>query len=106
LVGHLGVLDEHGNPRGGFASHVGDGMFAIGYGIPPNGPLRAIRLNATPLAAEVAVYLKRIGPSVRAPLSCAPADLVARGQQFRTLDDGVPLAMRPEMAHVKSKGRQ
>ncbi|MGH3577758.1 MAG: hypothetical protein ACRDU0_09390, partial [Mycobacterium sp.] len=57
LVGHLGVLDEHGNPRGGFASHLGDGMFAIGYGIPPNGPLRAIRLAATPLAREIAAYL-------------------------------------------------
>ena len=57
LVGHLGILDEHGNPRGGFASHVGDGMFAIGYGIPPNGPLRAIRRSATPLAREVAAYL-------------------------------------------------
>ena len=63
LVGHLDVLDEHGNPRGGFASHVGDGMFAIAYGIPPNGPLRAIRVNATPLAREVAAYLKRIGPA-------------------------------------------
>jgi cation diffusion facilitator CzcD-associated flavoprotein CzcO len=60
LVGHLGVLDEHGNPHGGFASHVGDGMFAIGYGIPPNGPLRAIRIRATPLAREVAAYLKRV----------------------------------------------
>jgi putative flavoprotein involved in K+ transport len=57
LVGHLGVLDEHGYPHGGFASHLGDGMFAIGYGIPPNGPLRAIRLAATPLAGEVAAYL-------------------------------------------------
>ena len=57
LVGHLGVLDERGKPRGGFASHIGDGMFAIGYGIPPNGPLRAIRLNATPLAREIAAYL-------------------------------------------------
>src|SRR5689334_6236775 len=59
LVGHLGVLDERGNPRGGFACHVGEGMFAIGYGIPPNGPLRAIRLAATPLAAKVAAYLRR-----------------------------------------------
>jgi len=106
LVGHLGILDEHGNPRGGFASHIDDGMFAIGYGIPPNGPLRAIRLNATPLAREVAVYLKRIGPSVRAPLRCAPADLVARGHQFRTFDDGVSLAMHAETAHAKSKGMQ
>jgi putative flavoprotein involved in K+ transport len=59
LVGHLGVLDENGDPRGGFASHLGDGMFAIGYGIPPNGPLRAIRLAATPLADQVAAYLAR-----------------------------------------------
>jgi cation diffusion facilitator CzcD-associated flavoprotein CzcO len=57
LVGHLGVLDDDGRPRGGFASHLGDGMFAIGYGIPPNGPLRAIRRAATPLAGEIAAYL-------------------------------------------------
>jgi putative flavoprotein involved in K+ transport len=68
LVGHLGVLDEHGNPRGGFASNVGDGMFAIGYGIPPNGPLRAIRINATALAREVAFYLKGIR---QAEMACA-----------------------------------
>lgn len=88
LVGHLGVLDEHGNPRGGFASHVGDGMFAIGYGIPPNGPLRAIRINATPLAREVAGYLERIGP----------------WRQLRALDDDVCLAVPAGMARVKSKG--
>jgi putative flavoprotein involved in K+ transport len=57
MVGHLGVLDEHGDPGGGFASHLGNGMFAIGYGIPPNGPLRAIRLHATPLARQIAHYL-------------------------------------------------
>jgi putative flavoprotein involved in K+ transport len=57
LVGHLGVLDEHGSPRGGFSCDLGDGMFAIGHGIPPNGPLRAIRLAATPLAATIADYL-------------------------------------------------
>jgi putative flavoprotein involved in K+ transport len=57
LVGHLGVLDEHGNPPGGFLSDMGDGMFAIGYGIPPSGPLRAIRLAATPLAGQIADYL-------------------------------------------------
>jgi cation diffusion facilitator CzcD-associated flavoprotein CzcO len=71
LVGHLGVLDEHGNPQGGFASHVGDGMFAIGYGIPPNGPLRAIRIRATPLAREVADYLKRTGAAVPQVLMAA-----------------------------------
>jgi putative flavoprotein involved in K+ transport len=106
LVGHLGVLDEHGNPRGGFASHVGDGMFAIGYGIPPSGPLRAIRVNATPLARDVAVYLERIDPSVRAPLGCTPTDLVARRQRRRTFDSGVSLAMHAETARAKNKGVQ
>ncbi|WP_081287781.1 flavin-containing monooxygenase [Mycobacterium asiaticum] len=84
LVGHLGVLDEHGNPKGGFAAHVGDGLFAIGYGIPPNGPLRAIRINATPLAREVATYLSQIGPSVRPPHGRPTADSpapTARGMQ-------------------------
>jgi putative flavoprotein involved in K+ transport len=57
MVGHLGVLDKRGNPRGGFSSHIGGGLFAIGYGIPPNGPLRAIRLHATPLARAIAKYL-------------------------------------------------
>jgi hypothetical protein len=32
-------------------------MFAIGYGIPPNGPLRAIRRAASPLAGQIAAYL-------------------------------------------------
>jgi putative flavoprotein involved in K+ transport len=69
LVGHLGVLDEQGKPRGGFASHVGHGMFAIGYGIPPNGPLRAIRLAATPLAREIATYLASTSATPVHPLS-------------------------------------
>ena len=72
LVGHLGVLDEHGDPHGGFASDLGDGMFAIGYGIPPNGPLRAIRLAATPLAGQVAAYLAAEAGSIdRAERSAA-----------------------------------
>ena len=85
LVGHLGVLDEHGNPPGGFASHVGDGIFAIGYGIPPNGPLRAIRLNATPLAREIAVYLKRMVHPPRPRY----AGLVAPRRHFRVFDGGL-----------------
>jgi putative flavoprotein involved in K+ transport len=83
LVGHLGVLDGHGHPRGGFASHLGDGMFAIGYGIPPNGPLRAIRMHSTPLAADVASYLTRIGSSTREPGADVPVALVASGQKTR-----------------------
>lgn len=57
LVGHLGVLDKHANPHGGFSCDLGDGMFTIGYGIPPSSPLRAIRLAATPLAAQIADFL-------------------------------------------------
>ena len=90
LVGHLGVLDAHGNPRGGFASHVGEGMFAIGYGIPPNGPLRAIRVNATPLAREVAGYLKRIGSI----------------QQCRTVDGGISLPVPAVTARAEIMGAQ
>jgi putative flavoprotein involved in K+ transport len=89
LVGHLGVLDEHGNPRGGFACHAGNGMFAIGYGIPPNGPLRAIRIHATPLAAEVALYLDRTG----------------QAQQCQTFDGAFP-EIQSEMAPAKSMGAQ
>jgi putative flavoprotein involved in K+ transport len=74
LVGHLDVLDECGKPRGGFASHIGDGMFAIGYGIPPNGPLRAIRLHATPLAREIAAYLARPSAATADPLTVPVAD--------------------------------
>ena len=67
LVGHLGVLDEHGNPRGGFASHVGDGMFAIGYGIPPNGPLRAIRAQRDAIGPGSRGLPKRTGPDAAVP---------------------------------------
>ena len=94
LVGHLGVLDEHGNPRGGFASHVGDGMFAIGYGIPPNGPLRAIRLNATPLARR-SRGLPKADWSIRAGATSSVETL-----------HGVSLAMHAETARAKSKGIQ
>jgi putative flavoprotein involved in K+ transport len=74
LVGHLGILDEHGNPRGGFASHIGEGMFAIGYGIPPNGPLRAIRLNAGPVARKIARYLATTPVDRGTPLMVPAAD--------------------------------
>lgn len=74
LVGHLGVLDARGKPPGGFASHLGDGMFAIGYGIPPNGPLRAIRRAAPPLARAVADHLAtpRAGTGLQTEKNAAP----------------------------------
>jgi hypothetical protein len=48
-------------------------MFAIGYGIPPNGPLRAIRLAATPLARDVAAYLATTSCTTR-PLTVPVVD--------------------------------
>jgi putative flavoprotein involved in K+ transport len=83
LVGHLGVLDENGKPRGGFASHVGDGMFAIGYGIPPSGPLRAIRLAATPLAHEVATYLATASSTTADPLTITADAQPAKSPQYK-----------------------
>jgi cation diffusion facilitator CzcD-associated flavoprotein CzcO len=74
LVGHLGVLDQRGNPRGGFASHVGEGLFAIGYGIPPRGPLRAIRLHAAPLAHKIAHYLATAPRPIVDPRTVAATD--------------------------------
>ena len=81
LVGTLGVLDENGKLRGGFASHVGNGMFAIGYGIPPNGPLRAIRRAASPLAREIAAYL-RANPRNAAVSSATPAERKLLSSRF------------------------
>jgi cation diffusion facilitator CzcD-associated flavoprotein CzcO len=67
LVGHLGVLDERGKPRGGYASSLGHGLFAIGYGLPDSGPLRGIRLSATPLAREIAADLAAASPATAEP---------------------------------------
>ena len=62
LIGPLGVLDEKGKLPGGFASHVGNGIFAIRYGIPPNGPPRAIRRATHPASAgKIATYLRATG---------------------------------------------
>ena len=58
MLGHLGVLNQRGKPRGGFSSHLGEGMFALGYGVPAAIPLRKIRRHATPLAREVANHLR------------------------------------------------
>jgi hypothetical protein len=43
-------------------------MFAIGYGIPPNGPLRAIRLAANPLARDIAAHLATTSPTTDSPV--------------------------------------
>jgi putative flavoprotein involved in K+ transport len=83
LVGHLGVLDENGKPRGGFASHIGDGMFAIGYGIPPNAPLRAIRLASTPLAREIAAYLATTSSTTASPVAITADSQPAKSPRYK-----------------------
>ncbi|WP_458318932.1 flavin-containing monooxygenase [Mycolicibacterium brisbanense] len=87
LVGHLGILDERGNPRGGFAGHVGDGLFTIGYGIPPNSPLRSIRRHATRLARDIAHYLTERSARVQAPQSFSTTE-VARVRGRRAAEQG------------------
>lgn len=87
LVGHLGILDERGNPRGGFAGHVGDGLFTIGYGIPPNSPLRSIRRHATRLARDIAHYLTEHSARVQAPQSFSTTE-VARVRSRRAAEQG------------------
>jgi putative flavoprotein involved in K+ transport len=87
LVGHLGVLDDRGNPRGGFAGHVGDGMFAIGYGVPPGGPLRAIRRQAKRLAREIAHHLATVSAQSVAPQAVSDVGR-KRAQCTRTAERG------------------
>jgi putative flavoprotein involved in K+ transport len=81
LIGSLGVLDEKGKLAGGFASDVGNGIFAIGYGIPPNGPLRAIRRASTPLARKIATYLRAAGRDA-AVSSATPAERKPLNSRF------------------------
>jgi hypothetical protein len=49
-------------------------MFAIGYGIPPNGPLRAIRLAATSLARRIAAHLAITPTTTTEPLTVPVGD--------------------------------
>jgi putative flavoprotein involved in K+ transport len=56
LVGHLGAVDEDGNPR---ASAV-RGLFFIGYRVPLSGPLAQYRCDAPRLARAVASELHPI----------------------------------------------
>jgi putative flavoprotein involved in K+ transport len=81
LIGSLGVLDEKGKLAGGFASHVGNGIFALGYGIPPNGPLRAIRRATPPLARNIATYLRATGSDAHVS-SAAPAERKPLSSRF------------------------
>jgi putative flavoprotein involved in K+ transport len=56
LVGHLGVLDEHGLPRGhGDAQAPGaPGLHFVGFSNPPTGNLREMSIDARRIARRVA----------------------------------------------------
>ncbi len=56
LVGHLGVLDEHGLPRGrGAAPAPGaPGLHFVGFSNPPTGNLREMSIDARRIAKKVA----------------------------------------------------
>jgi putative flavoprotein involved in K+ transport len=56
LVGHLGVLDEHGLPRGhGEAPAPGaPGLLFVGFSNPPTGNLREMSIDARHIARRVA----------------------------------------------------
>jgi hypothetical protein len=58
LVGHLGVLDERGHPRNNGLPSAAAGLWFTGYEEPLIGPLRSFRLQASPLAVDVARYLE------------------------------------------------
>jgi hypothetical protein len=51
------IVDAHEEPRGLNETPAADGLWFAGYGEPPEGPLRCIRLHAEPVAAAVAVHL-------------------------------------------------
>jgi putative flavoprotein involved in K+ transport len=56
LVGHLGVLDERGEPKflGGETPPDSPGLYFVGYRVRLSGPLRHIRLDAKRMARAVA----------------------------------------------------
>jgi putative flavoprotein involved in K+ transport len=56
LVGHLGVLDERGEPKflGGETPPDSPGLYFVGYRVRLNGPLRNIRIDARRMARAVA----------------------------------------------------
>jgi putative flavoprotein involved in K+ transport len=56
LLGHLGVLDDHGLPRahGAEALHGAPGLHFVGFSNPPTGNLREMAIDARRLARVVA----------------------------------------------------
>jgi hypothetical protein len=54
LVGHLGVLDPDGRPRGPAARPALPGLWLLGFVHPISGNLRELRLDAERIAAAIA----------------------------------------------------
>nr|WP_307789449.1 NAD(P)/FAD-dependent oxidoreductase [Mycolicibacterium baixiangningiae] len=57
LVGHLGVLDEEGAPVVNGLPSAAPGLWFAGYDEPLIGPLQSFRLQAGPVAEDVAGFL-------------------------------------------------
>ncbi|PEG34192.1 pyridine nucleotide-disulfide oxidoreductase [Mycolicibacterium agri] len=57
IVGHLGVLDEAGKPAANGLPSAAPGLWFAGYDEPLIGPMQSFRLQASPIATDVAGYL-------------------------------------------------
>lgn len=57
LVGHHGVLDEAGRPEVNGLPCAAPGLWFAGYDEPLIGPLRSFRLQASPIARDIASHL-------------------------------------------------
>lgn len=57
LVGHHGVLDEAGRPKVNGLPCAAPGLWFAGYDEPLIGPLRSFRLEASPIARDIASHL-------------------------------------------------
>ncbi|MFC7674588.1 flavin-containing monooxygenase [Mycolicibacterium sp. GCM10028919] len=60
MVGHLGVLDADGRPVSNGLPSAATGLWLAGYDEPLIGPLKSFRLDASPLAADVARYVASV----------------------------------------------
>ncbi|WP_082682845.1 NAD(P)/FAD-dependent oxidoreductase [Mycobacterium sp. GA-1285] len=58
LVGHHGVLDDAGRPKANGLPRAAPGLWFAGYDEPLIGPLRSFRLQASPIARDIAAYLR------------------------------------------------
>lgn len=65
LVGHLGVLDEHGLPLSNGTPCTATGLWFLGYDEPLIGPLRALRRQAPSVARDMAAQLPGLAHSRR-----------------------------------------